>query len=254
MGRRSVWSDPRLIELSASFVAAADETWRLQRGDDAECRYFQDMVAGGGHYAGKGGTRQGIYVCAPSGELLVSLNSLRADRVVEALELGLERWEDLPEEKRELPEDAPIRPAHRWEASFPADGLVLTSVRRDLPEDDNPFAARAERWNRDPVWFSRDEAAGWLPETLEVGASTPVDPRVTQRLARFHLVDNARGQTLPYAPDEVEASLEVRVVAIEGARVELAILGTTRADSDGVWRLGDNDWKPRAEGPFPRSI
>lgn len=255
MGRRSVWSDPRLIELAGSFVAAADETWRLQRGDDGECRFFQAMVSEEGHYRGPGGTRQGIYVCSPSGELLSSLNSLDADLVIAALELGLERWRELPRARRRLAPDSPVRPAHRWEESFPEDGLVLTSVRRDLPADGNPFAARAERWNRDPVWFAGEEARGWLPEALVPGSTRRVAPLVVRRLARFHVVDNARGQTLPYAPDEVADSwIESRVERVEGEHVFLALRGETHAASDGVWRLGDNDWKPKGPGPFPRRI
>ena len=45
--------------------------WRLQRGVDAECRFFQSF-ADQGHYQARGGTRQGIYVCSPGGKLLAS--------------------------------------------------------------------------------------------------------------------------------------------------------------------------------------
>ena len=46
MGRRSVWSDQRVLEACASFVPAADEVWRLQRDDDPECRWFREAVRG----------------------------------------------------------------------------------------------------------------------------------------------------------------------------------------------------------------
>lgn len=255
MGRRSVWSKPELVELSESFVPIADETWRLQRGDDAECRYFQRIVADGGHYQRTGGTRQGIYVCAPSGTLLTSLNSLNAQKVGEALELGLERWRALPEQERYLPSGQSLEGSLRWEDSYPEDGLVLTSVRRDLPADDDPFKPRAPRWNRDPVWMSRDEARGWLPAELEVGSSRRVAAELVVRLARFHLVDNALGQSLPFTADEVEGSwIEARVERAEARGVRVALEGVSKAVSDGVWRLEDSDWSAAAKGNFPRSV
>ena len=251
MGRRSVWSQPEVIEAASQFVVAADETWRLQRGDDPECRFFQRVVAGG-HYRAKGGTRQGIYMCAPSGELLGSLNVLDGDRVVEALRLALGRWRALPEEARWLDDPGTIAPAHRWEWSYPEDGLVLTSVRRDLPET-GPTTTERDRWNRDPVWFSADEARGWLPADLSVGSRSEVTPGVLERLVCFHLVDNARGQTLPFFPGDMEdARLDSAVTAVDGALVHASLRGRVRAVSDGVWKHGDNDWK--VSGEHPRGV
>ena len=75
-GRGSVWSDPELRALVVEHtVPCADEVWRLQRGDDGECRFFRAM-ADAGHYGKGGGTRQGIYLASPSGRLLSSINSL----------------------------------------------------------------------------------------------------------------------------------------------------------------------------------
>ena len=39
-------------------------------------------MADKGHYRRAGGTRQGIYVCSPSGILLSSINSLKPDDVL----------------------------------------------------------------------------------------------------------------------------------------------------------------------------
>lgn len=91
----SVWSDPRVIELAKEFVAATDEVWRLQGGVDPECKFFQEM-AEHGHYGGRPGTsRQGIYVCAPSGEFLASINSNSPDRVLAIMQQGKLAWSKL---------------------------------------------------------------------------------------------------------------------------------------------------------------
>ena len=107
---RSVWSDIEIIGLSEEFVTAADETWRLQRGSDPECRFFQSF-ADVGHYRGEGTTRQGIYCCTPSGRVLGSVNTTNPQRMRRMLEGALERWAAMPKSERYLDED----PAKRRE-------------------------------------------------------------------------------------------------------------------------------------------
>ena len=133
-GRRSVWSHPDLIRMARRFVPAADEVWRLQRGSDADCQFFQRTI-NGGELVTDGASRQGIWICAPGGVLLASINSLRPEKVLATLERGWKAWESLPEEKRRVPAGAGLEPAHRWEMSFPDGGLALERVARDLPEE-----------------------------------------------------------------------------------------------------------------------
>lgn len=251
-GRVSVWTDDRLAEVSQHFVPAADETWRLQRGTDPECLHFQGM-ANQGHYGKGGGTRQGIYAMAPSGKLLGSVNSLDADRVLTMLQESLDVWEAMPDAERWLSPDDDLMPEHRWENSFPERGLVLKSACRDVPADGTPSGERGTRWNRDHAWFNAEEARGWLPDTLTVGATREVSQTVMDRLTGYHLVDNVIGQTIPYAPSETEASrITSEVVEVAGPRVTLELRGETRAESDGSWQLGQNDWTPT--DVYPRAM
>lgn len=224
-------------------MTAADETWRLQRGTDSECRFFQAM-ANQGHYRGDG-TRQGIYACAASGAFLGSVNSLSPDEVLPVLEGALERWGKLAPAVRRLGADVDVTPAHRWEDSYPAEGLVLVSTNRDLPTSGGPDSARSPHWNRDHVWFSMVEARSLLPAKPEVGDRHRVLGDLVERLARFHVVDNVRGQTVPFAEAEVAGSeIHTEVIGIEGRVVRLRIMGNLRAESRGTWLMGENDWKP----------
>lgn len=256
-GRASVWSDERLAAAAKRFVTAADENWRLQRGEDAECRHFQAMADQGHYGSGGGGTRQGIYVAAPSGRLLASVNSLDADAVLETLERGLAAWESLPDAERWLPEGADIAPAHRWEQSYPTDGLVLTRIARDLPPDADPKSAPLRPSNRDHAWFSAEEARSFLPDgpaaELAVGDFHELPAPLVRRLAQFHLVDNVRGQTLPFAPEEVhEAWLHTEVIARQGDVLTLRLTGGSHAKAEGPWLMGENDWTP--PGDYPRGV
>lgn len=76
---------------------------------------------------------------------------------------------------------------------------------------------------------------------------------LADRLARFSLVDDARGQTLPFAPEEVRAArLTARVTSREDDVVELTLDGATEALGGDAWTLGDNSWRPKRV--FPRAM
>ncbi len=227
-------------------MPVTDEVWRLQRGKDAECLHFQKM-ANEGHYKGRGGTRQGIYVMTASGRLLGSINALDADRVLAMMKNGLAEWETTTPEERVLPEGFEMK-RRRWEDSYPEDGLVLRSLNVNLGPD-----ADTTRGNRDHVWFSAEEARGWIGERLELSLEHEVPKTIVDRLAGFHLVDNVRGQTLPFAPaDVVGSKITTRIVERSDDLYTFKIYGTTTAKTDGTWTLGTNDWTPTEK--FPRSV
>ena len=220
-----------MIALATQFVPATDEVWRLQRGSDPECRFFQAM-ADKGHYGGRpGASRQGIYICSPSGELLASLNSNRPERVLQAMQDGLQAWEQLPAEARRIPPANEFQPDHRWEASYPDQGLVLTMVTRDLPTSGDATAAPATKWNRDYVWFSRTEAREWFASPPQLGARHSVPESLVFRLARLHLVDTVKGQTQRFSRQQVTGTIETEVLQQQDGRVELAIRGETEAEA-----------------------
>ena len=86
-------------------------------------------MANQGHYGGRPGSRQGIYVCSPSGKFLASINTSDPDRVLEMMQEGLQAWEKLAADEQRLLGESSIKPEHRWEDSFPADGLVLNVIK-----------------------------------------------------------------------------------------------------------------------------
>ncbi len=233
----SVWSDPRVIELAKQFVPATDEVWRLQRGSDPECSFFQ-VMADQGHYGGSPGTsRQGTYICAPSGEFLASINSNNADRVLETMRQGLQAWQELPAEKKQLDGDAAIKPMHRWEDSFPTDGLTLNMFTRDLPKVGGPDQACAVKWNQDRVWFSKAEARRWLPATIQDGEVYQIPEDLVSRLVRLHLVDTVLGQSDPFSSRDIQqAELLLKITHVDDSLAAFEISGATRTEAPGRGR------------------
>ncbi len=233
--------------MTENFVLATDEVWRLQGGydfnkyraaggDDPECLAFQDMAAQG-HYGAGGGTKQGIYVCAPSGKFLAAINSLSPEAVKNMLESGLDAWNKLPEEdRRAKPPSA--KPNHRWEWSYPEKGLVLKQTARYLREEASKDQQPDPRFNFDFAWFSPEEAAQLIPDAPSVGQQHQVPGNLYRRLARYNLLDNAHGETGTYHADEVLGKLMVEVLSVEPEAVRIRISGTSTATAGEAEHFG----------------
>jgi len=220
-------------------VAAADEVGRLQRGGDAECRFFQGFMEEG-HYGGRTeptGTRQGTYAVTPGGAFLASVNTRRAKDMTRMLERALAAWEAM--EPAERLGDAPeLDAAQRFERHYPEDGLVLRCVSRDLEvqEDLSPVDWRRSAWNQDFAWFREEEVQRMLPEP-KVGATRTLPDELARRLTQLHLLDNVRGQTPAYRSEHVQhAELVLEVTAIEDGALRLALRGRTRVERPKGWQ------------------
>jgi hypothetical protein len=237
--RRSVWSNPEIIELTTHFVPAADEVHRLQTGRDAESLLFQEF-AEQGHYAGRtkpSDTRQGIYAITPAGEFLASCNSTNARTVKRMMETALKRWAE--RDRSSVSPTPGLEKVRRWEDQFPEDGLVLRVTSRDLPGQRTPRGWHAYAWNTDFAWFRRQEARDFLPASGKVGTLHKVPDHLVDRIVRFHLIDNVRGQTTPHETGSVQkAELTAEVLKVDGDLVSLRLKGESLVSSRGRWPVG----------------
>lgn len=235
-----VWSDPEVQKLAAEFVPAADASDRIQSKDsfDADALLFHKF---GGRRtiastrAGEG-LGQGQYAVAPSGELLASCATPDPREVAAMMKAGLEKWKQLPRERRLLAEPPDPKAAEnwrRWEKLYPADGLVLRVVTRDLPRGDGKEVPAHFRyaWNQDFAWFTKTEARAFLPAEPKQGGAHDVPRPLVARLARFHLLDNVRALNYASFSDEAveKARLTATVLGVDGGRVSLRFEGETRA-------------------------
>lgn len=243
IARQAVWSDPKVVELTASFVPVADEVYRLQTGSDAECRLFQKF-AEQGHYGGitqPSNTRQGTYAVTPGGKFLASINSNRADDMAAMLRRALEKWNALPREERVQAEELATQKAGeltRAERFYPKDGLVLQVYSRDLPREQANSGWRGQAWNNDFAWFTREEVRQFLPESPMSGEQQEIPQSVIRRLVRLNLADNVRGQTRPFAESDIKsARLTATVEKVEGDLVSLKLAGEARVSAEGIWSI-----------------
>lgn len=212
---------------------ATDEVWRLQYGEDPECRLFQRMSEEGHYRQQLNHTRQGYYICTPSGQLIDSLNSQNPKSVISFMQRSLKKWDDLSvAERKKLPTD--FRPSHRWENSYPEDGLILTMYVRDLPKMGGPHRPPATHWNQDHIWFSANEARQWLPADSESPTKFALPGLVVERLARFHFTDAVKGQTPDYRSHHVAGSqLDGQIVERDNGHILLRYSGRLLARAGG---------------------
>ena len=231
-------------DLVKDFIPVADEVHRLQTGKSADARFFQGFSEEG-HYGGRTkptNTRQGIYAVSASGAFLASVNTTRAEAVVRMLERAIDRFDSIDSKDRVVPEETrkSLATVPRLEDRFPADGLVLRVLSRDLPGALTQRSWHADARNYDWAWFRKAEARAFVPKSFERGQRRRVAGALVSRLVRCHLLDNVRGQTSAFRAKEVQkAELEAIVESKVGARVTLQLRGETRAQRDqGAWPRG----------------
>lgn len=245
--------------LLRKFVPATDEVGRLQRGKDPVCQAFQKF-AEQGHYKGRvkpSRTRQGMYAVTPGGRFLASCNTRRAKTVLEMLGRALESWEGLSTAERlagtaHFKDQAVLPRAMR----YPSDGLVLRVTTRDLPGHRQPKDWRSRAWNLDYAWFKKTELRSMVPSKNAVGTRHQVPTALVSRLIRLHFLDNVRGQVPPFKPKEVErAELFATIRSVDGPRVELQLVGRSRAVRKGVWHVaGFSDTAKNQEQGFETDL
>jgi hypothetical protein len=160
--------------------------------------------------------------------------------MADMLRKALAAWKKIPKNERlwtENPEETPDQ-IQRGENLYPENGLVLKVHSRDLDRKDLPGDWRSEARNLDFAWFEQDEARDMLPEQAVRGAQHDWPAKLVHRLARFHLLDNVRGQTSPYKKRHLlEAKIRTEIVSVRKGIVQMKFVGTTRTSSSGTWPL-----------------
>lgn len=175
-----------------------------RRLKDAEGALFAEVLAQAGRNLG--GRAQGVYIFAPgSGRLLAFANTADAGHVKRLMAKALDSFDPAAGGGDVVPAGAE-RAANRA-ITRPPEGVLIAQVTskvlggyEDLEQ--GRTAIHAESLGRDHLWIRGDEATalaeGTVPDSL------------VERIARFHLVDNTRGEPPFWRRDEVrEAQVDL---------------------------------------------
>lgn len=194
LDRESTFANDDIIALlKTKFVPVAIDVFYHERRKDAEGDFYRKVVK-----QRRGlrpdRTTQGFYIFTPHGSLIVGWNNRDPGKVLRHLRNALKKKHDLRADAVELVEDK------RYAHTPPEGGLVVDVYAKVLHAT---LKAKETRWNRiqrtsigrDHLWITKTEVAalcrGEWPTSL------------TNRIMRFHLIDNTRGEPPMWQASEV---------------------------------------------------
>ena len=191
---------------------------------------------------------QGLYIITPSGKLIAGRNTVaNAADAIQELDKGLERYAKMSREERLLPKPPdPSRDRISPEAETakpPADGLVLRMTSRGLSSQGlTKGDTRHEFYYKlDHVWYTKEEAQGFLPSAGKAGVKEPVKKSLVKRLVMLNIGVFVQ-PNLYWQPEDIkEATLTTEIAGVKGDAVELKFTGRAKMESGSNRRQFDGD-------------
>src|SRR5262245_51228068 len=229
------------------YVPVTGDDWYERRRDDEEGKFFIS-VANQGPRKGEGGsTRQGIYCLTADGKLLTYKNAGQAPDVMrDTLRHGLAEWKKLPEERRK-PGAVKVEDIGKTDPTYtrtpPPGGLIVTVYTRILDREKDGYCKGTcktlggDQAARDHLWLTEAEWKSLIPANPARGAQSPLPEKIAERILRFHLTDNTRGEPPMWRREDIrksEFALSVEHVGAEAIRFQLqgSALLATQADAE----------------------
>ena len=227
------------------FIPVAADDWYQRRRQDAEGAFFRG-VADQGPRKGKGGsTRQGIYVFTAGGKLLAYRNHQDPAVMRSVLQQALRAWKQLPADQRQAGA-VKVKEVGKVDTAYartpPPGALVVNVYTRILEKTGGEFSCGTckfpggDKSARDHFWLTEAEGKALIPTNPRKGETITVPAPVAYRIARFHLLDNTRGEPPAWERNQVQSlkmTLTVTEVSAKGVTLRLdgSALLATEADA-----------------------
>lgn len=198
------------------YVPVVGDDWYQRRRQDAEGEFFRKVASQGPRQGDDDSTRQGIYCLTADGTLLAYRNGQDPDLMRGVFRGGLAAWRALPAERRRPGSVAVAEPGSvdaAYHRAPPSGGLIANVSTRILDRDESgefrPGTSEfpgGEKSARDHLWMTEAEVRSLAPEGVPAGRSFPVPAGLADRLLRFHLLDNTRGEPPAWNQRDVRSS------------------------------------------------
>jgi hypothetical protein len=227
------------------YIPVAGDDWYQRRREDAEGRFFLSVADQGPRKGEDGSTRQGIYCFTADGQLLAYRNAGQTPDVMrETLRQGLREWQKLPAERRN-PGAITVRDAGQTDSRYartpPPGGQIINVYTRILDRDHGAWCKGTcktrggDQAARDHLWLTATECKALVPANPNVAERFPLLPRVAERILRFHLTDNTRGEPPMWRREDIRSQkLVLTVEEVSSRAVHLRLDGSavlaTQAD------------------------
>lgn len=206
LDRASTFAQPEIVELLKSkFVAVAIDQACQRRQKDAEGDLYR-RIASQGPRSDFQNTTQGFYIASPAGKLLLYNNNRDPQKMLRLMHESLREYElgtfafDRDQVQAEVDASIQEKQDARYTLHPPEGGLVVrvqAKVLGGYKVSENVNQSVFQRsLSRDNLWITEQEQGalikGVMPATLQ------------RRIARFHLVDNTRGEPPMWKPGEIK--------------------------------------------------
>ncbi|MBC8353702.1 MAG: hypothetical protein H8E66_17020 [Planctomycetes bacterium] len=223
LDRESTFADSEIVNLlKTRFVPVAIDQANQRRQQDTEGDFYR-KIAGQGPRSDFNGTTQGFYIATAAGKLLLYNNNRDPAKVRRLMKEKLAEFESSDAARASTAAIKTTKVDERYNARLPEGGLVLRVQAKVL----DGYEPTTNRWqsifqsamSRDNLWISASEhqelVRGQVPRSLQ------------ERIARFHLVDNTRGEPPMWKKEEIRRmDMQLRNGRITG----VAHLNTARED------------------------
>ena len=222
--------------LRENFVIVAADDWYQRRQDDELGKFFRSVANQGPRKGAGGGTRQGRYAFSASGKLLGFNNNRDPQRILKMLRESLKKFAALPanERKAGAVKVPPLKDSardQRYARTPPKGGKILRVHSRVLEKDKegnyvacgnpeantNTFRHNGFGSSTDHLWLTAEEFKSLSDLAGGDPKGTPIPAPIAMRIARFHLVDNTRGEPPHWTRDEVR-KLTLRAMPVSRGR------------------------------------
>lgn len=244
LDRESTFADPEIVNLlKTHFVPVAIDQANQRRQQDTEGEFYR-KIAGQGPRSDFNGTTQGFYIATAAGKLLLYNNNRDPDKVRRLMQEKLAEFAASDAARAGTTELKSTKVDPRYNIRLPEGGLVVRVQAKIL----DGYEPTTNRWqsifqsalSRDNLWVSASEhqalVRGEIPRSLQ------------ERIARFHLVDNTRGEPPMWDKQEIRRlDMQLRdgkltgTVQLENARgdrgYDTQLLGVVEVKDGKVTRL-----------------
>jgi hypothetical protein len=201
LDRESTFADPEIVKmLKTRFIPVAIDQANQRRQKDAEGEFYR-KIAGQGPRSNFRSTTQGFYIATASGKLMLYNNNRDPAKVRRLMQRKLAEFQSQGFAKSRVAEIKPGKIDQRYTQQLPKGGLAVRVRSKIL----SGYAPTDNRWkrifqtalSRDNLWISPSEHQALIRS--EIPAS------LQKRIARFHLVDNTRGEPPMWRENEIKS-------------------------------------------------
>jgi hypothetical protein len=177
----------------------------------------------------------------------------------EVVEKALAAWKRMPAGER-APGIVKVadasKPDKRYHRSPPNEGLVLNMYTRILDRDDKGDyhkgscdSVGGDLSARDHLWLTKPDWQSLMPKNVKAGDRFPMPASIAQRIARFHMVDNTRGEPQFWSNEQVrKAEMLWTAEGTTQNNVRLRLVGEVLLATDADIKKADRGFDARLLG------